>query len=67
MDGIENEDPNRSSNNIDGSQPNFNGDEDDVCQDEDDHNIKYLKEHTNIENDTMDDIVVDNNVNEQDL
>jgi hypothetical protein len=43
MDGIENDDPNTSGNNIDGLQSNFNDDEDDVGQDEDDDNIKYLK------------------------
>lgn len=42
------------SNNIDGMSPNFNDDEDDASQDEDDHNIKYLKEHMKIYNDTTD-------------
>jgi hypothetical protein len=67
MDGIENDDPNTSGNNIDGLQSNFNDDEDDAGQDEDDDNIKYLKEHMNIDNDTLDDIVADNNVNDQDF
>ena len=62
MDGIENDDPNTSGNNIDGLQSNFNDDEDDVDQEEDDDNIKYLKEHMNIDNDTLYDIVADNNV-----
>ena len=31
------------------------------------NNIKYLKEYMNIDNDTLDDIVVDNNVNEKDF
>ena len=42
-------------------------DEDDAGQDEDDDNIDYLKDHRNIDNDTLDDIVADNNVNDQDL
>ena len=67
MDGIENDDPNTSGNNIDGLQSNFNDDEDDADQEEDDDNIKYLKEHMNIDNDKLDDIVVDNNVNDQDF
>jgi hypothetical protein len=68
MDGIENDDPNYTScNNIDGLQSNFNDDEDDADQEEDDDNIKYLKEHMNIDNDKLDDIVVDNNVNDQDF
>jgi hypothetical protein len=40
MDGIENDDPNTSGNNIDGLQSNFNDYEDDAGQDEDDNNIK---------------------------
>ena len=67
MDGIENDDPNTFGNNIDGLQSNFNDDEDDAGQDEDDDNIKYLKEHMNIDNDTLDDIVANNNVNDQDF
>ena len=67
MDGIENDDPNTFGNNIDGLQSNFNDDEDDAGQDEDDDNIKYLKEHMNIDNDKLDDIVADNNVNDQDF
>ena len=67
MDGIENDDPNTSSNNIDGLLSYFSDDEDDAGQDEDDDKIKYLKEHMNIDNDTLDAIIVDNNVNEQDL
>ena len=67
MDGIENDDPNASVNNMDDVQSNFNDDEDDVGQDEDDDNIDYLKEHTNIDNYTLDDIFADNNVNDQDL
>ena len=47
--------------------PNFNDDEDDAGQDEDDDNINYLKYHMNIDNDTLDDIVVDNDFNDQDL
>ena len=60
-----NNDPNTFGNNMDAPQSNFNDDEDVVGQDEDDDNIKYLKEHMNIENDTLDDIVADNNVNEK--
>jgi hypothetical protein len=67
MDGIENDDPNTSVNNMDDVHSNVNDDEDDAGQDEDDDNIDYLKEHTNIDYDTLDDIVVDNNVNDQDL
>jgi hypothetical protein len=67
MDGIENDDPNTSSNNIDGLQSNFNDDEYDADQEEDDDNIKYLKEHMNIDNDKLDDIVADNNANDQDF
>jgi hypothetical protein len=68
MDGIENDDTNYTSgNNIDGLQSNFNDDEDDADQEEDDDNIKYLKEHMNIDNDKLDDIVADNNVNDQDF
>ena len=65
MGGIENDDPNyTSSNNIYGLQSNFN---DDADQEEDDDNIKYLKEHMNIDNDKLDGIVADNNVNDQDF
>jgi hypothetical protein len=68
MDGIENDDTNYTSgNNIDGLQSNFNDDEDDADQEEDDDNIKYLKEHMNIDNDKLDDIVANNNVNDQDF
>ena len=68
MDGIENDDPNTSGNNMDALQSNFiDDDEDDVGQDEDDDNTKYLKEHMNIDNDTLDDIVANNNVNEKDF
>ena len=68
MDGIENDDTNYTSgNNIDGLQSNFNDDEDDADQEEDYDNIKYLKEHMNIDNDKLDDIVADNNVNDQDF
>jgi len=60
MDGIENDDTNYTSgNNIDGLQSNFNDDEDEADQEEDDANIKYLKEHMNIENDKVDDIVAE--------
>ena len=52
---------------MDDVHSNFNDDEDDADQDEDDDNIKYLKEHISIDNDTLDDIVVDNNVNDQDF
>ena len=45
MDGIENDDPNTSSNNMDGLQLDFNDDEDDAGQDEDDDNINYLRDH----------------------
>jgi hypothetical protein len=67
MDGIENDDPNTSSNNMVGRQSNFSDDEDDAGQDEDDDNINYLKDHLNIDNDTLDDIVADNDVNDQDF
>jgi hypothetical protein len=67
MDGIENDDPNTYVNNMDDVRSNFNDDEDNVGQDEDDDKINYLKEHMNIDNDTLDDIVIDNNVNDQDL
>ena len=46
---------------------NFNVDEDDAGQDEDDDKIKYLKEHMNTDNDTLDDIVANNHFNDQDL
>jgi hypothetical protein len=39
----------------------------DAGQDEDDDNINYLKENMNIDNNTLDDIVADNNVNDQDF
>ena len=65
MDGIENDDPNTSHNNMDDLQSNFNDDGDDAGQDEDDDNIYYLKYHMNINNDTLDDIVADNDVNDQ--
>ena len=75
MDGIQNDDPNTSSNNIDGLQTNFIDVEDDEGEDEDEYNtnlagwcsknnIKYLQEHMNIDNDALDDIVANNNVNE---
>jgi hypothetical protein len=67
MDGIQNDDPNTPGNNMDDLQSNFNDDEDDAGQDEDDANINYLKDHMNIENDTLDDIVPDNDVNDQDF
>jgi hypothetical protein len=67
MDGIQNDDPNTSGNNMDDLQSNFNDDEDDAGQDEDDDNINYLKDHMNIDNDTLDDIVADNDVNDQDF
>ena len=67
MDGIENDDPNTYVNNMDDVHSNVNDDEDDAGQDEDDDNIDYLKEHVNIDSDTLDDIVADNNVNDQDL
>ena len=67
MGGIENDDPNTFGNNMDVLQSNFNDDEDDASQDEDDDNINYLKEHMNIDNDTMEDIVEENNVNDQDF
>ena len=67
MDGIENDDPNPYGNNMDALQSNFNDDEDDAIQDEDDDKIKYLKEHMNIDNDTLENIVADNNVNGQDF
>ena len=60
-------DPNTFVNNMDDVHSNFNDDEDDVGQDEDDDKINYLKEHMNIDNDTLDGIVADNNVNDQDL
>ena len=41
--------------------------EDDAGQDEDDDNINYLKYHMNIDNDTLDDNVANNNVNNQDF
>lgn len=61
------DDPNTYGNNIDGLKSNLNDDEHDVGQDEDEDNIKYLKEHMNINNDTLDDTVVDNNVNEKEF
>ena len=67
MDGIENDDPNTSHNNMDGLQSNFNDNEDDAGQDEDDDNIYYLKYHMNIDNDTLDDIAADNDDNDQDF
>jgi hypothetical protein len=67
VDGIENDDPNTSGNNMDGLQSNFNDDEDDAHQYEDDDNINYLKVHMNIDNDTLDGIVADNDVNYQDF
>ena len=67
MDGIQNDDQNTYRNNMDGLQSNFNDDEYDASQDEDDDNIKYLKYHMNIDNDTLDDIVADNDVNDQDF
>lgn len=65
MDSIENDDPNTSSNNMDGLQSNFNDDEDDANKDKDYDNIKYLKDHMNIDNDTLDGVVANNDVNEQ--
>ena len=67
MDGIENDDPNTSLNNMDGLQSNFNDDEDDAGQDEDDDNIKYFKYHMNIDNDTKHESVAYNDVNDQDF
>jgi hypothetical protein len=67
VDGIENDDPSTSGNNMDGLQSNFNDDEDDARQYEDDDNINYLKVHMNIDNDTLDGIVADNDVNYQDF
>ena len=67
MDGIKNDDPNTFGNNMDDVQSNFNDDEDDADQDDDDDKINYLKEHMNTNNDTLDDIVADNNINDQDL
>ena len=67
MEGIKNDDPNTSGNNMDGFKLDFNDDEDDASQDEADDNINYLKDHMDIENDTLDDIVVDNDVNDQDF
>ena len=67
MDGIKNDDPNTSGCNIDCLQSNFNDDKDDAGQDKGDDNINYLKEHMNINNDTLDDIVVDNKANDQDF
>ena len=52
---------------MDDVQSNFNDDEDDASQDEDDDKISYLKEHMNIDNDTPNDIVVNNNVSDQDF
>ena len=67
MDGIEIDDPNTFGKNMDDVQSNFNDDEDDAGQDEVDDKINFLKEHMNIDNDTLDDIVADHNVNDQDL
>lgn len=67
MDGIENDDPNTFCNNMDGLQSYCNDDEDDASQDEDDDTINYLKYHMNIDNDTLNDIVADNDVNDQDF
>ena len=67
MDGIENDDPNTFVNNMDDVHSNFNDDEDDAGQDEDDDNINYLKDHMNIDNDILDDIVADNDCNDQDF
>jgi len=68
MDAIENDDANYTyGNNIDGLQSNFNDDEYDASQDEDDDNIKYLKEHMDIDNGTLDDIVAYDNVKDQDF
>ena len=67
MDGIENDNPNKYGNNMNGLQSDFNDDEDDASQYEDDDNINYLKDHMNIDNDTLDDIVADNDVNIQDF
>lgn len=75
MDDIQKDDPNTSSNNIDGIQTYFIDVEDDEGEDEDEYNttlagwcsknnIKYLQAHMNIDKDELDDIVVDNNVNE---
>lgn len=52
---------------MDGLRSTFNDDEDDVIQEEDDDNINYLKDHMNIENDILDEIVVDNDVNDHDF
>ena len=78
MDDIENDDPNVSSNNINGLHSNFIDDEDYAGEDEDDYNttlaiccsknnIKYLQQHVNVNKDTLDEIVTDNNVNDQDF
>jgi len=67
IDCIENDDPNTFCNNTDGLQSYFNDDEDDQSQDEDDDNINYLKYNINIDNDTLDDIVAENDVNDQDF
>ena len=50
MDGIENDDPNTSANNMHDVKSNFNDDEDDASQDEDDGTINYFKEHMKIDN-----------------
>ena len=67
MDGIENDDPNTSSNTMDGLQSDFNDGEDDAIQDEDDDKINYLKYHMGIDNDPLDVVVADNDVNDQDF
>ena len=67
MDGIENDDPNTSGNDLDGLQSELNDYEDDAHQDEDDDNINYLKYNMNIDNATLDDIVADNYANGQDF
>ena len=52
---------------MDGLQSYFNDDEDDAGQYEDDDNIYYLKYHMNIDNDTLDEIVANNDFNDQDF
>ena len=75
MDDIENDDPNTFGNNIYGLQTNFINAKDDEGEEKDDcnttlvewcskNNIKYLQGHMNIDKVTLNDIVVNNNVNE---
>lgn len=67
IDGIENDNTDTFGNNMDGLQENFNDDKYDVSQDEHDDNINYLKDHMDIDNDTLDEIVAENDVNHQDF